>query len=150
MYNDRMSDFKFHHPISIRFSDIDSQRHVNNAKYVSFLEDARFHYMVELGLFDGKNFDELPLIVGDNHVRYILPIEPLSRVIVSVRVSKIGNKSITFEYEVTGEQGSPLFARAETIMVTYDYHILSSVPVSDEIRERISQFEQKEFPKRND
>lgn len=145
-----MSEFKFHHPINIRFSDIDSQRHVNNAKYASFIEDARFHYMVNLGLFDGKTFDELPLIVGDNHVRYILPIEPLSNVLVSVRVSAIGNKSITFDYEVTGERGTPLYARAETIMVTYDYHRLCSVPVSDEIRARIAKFEEREFPKHHD
>ena len=148
-YNTGMSTYKFNHPITVRFMDIDSQRHVNNAKFISYLEDARYHYVVNLGLFDGKSFDELPLIVGETRCRYIAPIEPCSRVIVSMGVISIGTKSLTFGYEITGEDGSPLYARAETIMVTYDYHDKKSVPVSDEIRKRISDFEGKDFTKKH-
>lgn len=130
--------------------DIDSQRHVNNAKFISYLEDARFHYLIQLGLFDGKDFDELPLIVGDNHCRYLLPIEPCTTVIISLGVTAIGTKSITISYELTGEGGAPLYARAETIMVTYDYHHKKSVPVSNELRKCISDFEGKDFLKKHD
>ena len=35
-----MQEFRFYHPIVIRFSDLDAQRHVNNARYFTFLEDA--------------------------------------------------------------------------------------------------------------
>lgn len=145
-----MSEFRFHHPISVRFMDIDSQRHVNNAKFFSYIEDARFHYLLELGLFDGRNFDDFYLIVGDSHCRYIQPIEPNTKVIISLGVTAIGTKSITFSSEITGEGSAPLYARAETIMVTYDYHQNKSVPVSDEIRKRISDYEGKDFPKKNE
>ena len=61
---------------------------MNNAKFLSFIEDARLRYLLELGLFDGKNFDDSYLIVGDIHCRYIQPIEPDTKVIVSLGVTQ--------------------------------------------------------------
>jgi len=39
-----MSDFKARFPINIRFSDFDSLGHVNNAVYLTYLEEARVKY----------------------------------------------------------------------------------------------------------
>ena len=36
-----MDDFKFHHPIEVRYSDLDPQGHVNNARFLTFFEQAR-------------------------------------------------------------------------------------------------------------
>jgi acyl-CoA thioester hydrolase len=140
-----MSEFKFHIPVTVRYGDLDPQWHVNNARFLSYSEHARSRYLVELGLFDGKSFWDLPLIVGDIHCRFLLPIEPGATVIVSMGVRKIGNKTLTIESEITGADGTPVYARLETIMVAYDYHRKSAVPVSDEIRRRISDFEGIDF-----
>ena len=40
MYNRRMTDFRFFHPIEVRYSDLDPQGHVNHAKYLAFFEQA--------------------------------------------------------------------------------------------------------------
>ena len=60
-----MSTFHFIYPIQIRYGDLDPQWHVNNARFVTYLEQSRFAYLVELGLFDGKGFFDLGLIVAD-------------------------------------------------------------------------------------
>jgi acyl-CoA thioester hydrolase len=136
-----MSTFHFYHPIEVRYGDLDPQWHVNNARIVSYIEHARLAYIIHLGLFDGESFLDLKLIVADVHVSYLASINPKANVQVGVRVSKLGNKSITFEYEVADQNTHEIFARSETVMVAYDYHSQKSIPVSPEWRQAISQFE---------
>jgi len=144
-YNFSMSKFKFHYPIEVRLGDIDAFWHVNNTKFLVYLEQARSLYMQEMGVLDQENLWTLPLIVGDIHCRYHNPILFGDRVIVSMGVARITQKTVIYEYEITGAEGVPLYATAETIMVAYDYHTKKSVPVSDELRRRFSEREGKEF-----
>ncbi len=140
-----MSDFNLYIPIEVRYSDLDPQWHVNNARLVSFLESARFAYIRRLNLWDGKSFFELPLIVADVHVSYLAPIFLGQPVRVGVRVSRIGTKSLTFEYQVEDSSTAQVLAKAETVMVAYDYNKHTSIPVSAEWRARIGEFEGKTF-----
>lgn len=140
-----MNQFRFHFPITVNYGDIDAQWHVNNKAYVSFLESARFRYLLEVGLFDGDSFLNVPFIVADMHVRYLNPIQLKDPVMVAVGVTHIGNKSVKMEFVISSPDQSRVFATAETVLVTYDYRTKSSVPVSAEIRRRISEYEGRTF-----
>lgn len=140
-----MEKFKYHYPVEVRFGDLDVFWHVNNARFLSYLEQARSLYMQEMGLVDGKTLWRLPFIVGDIHIRYHNPIELADKVVVSMGVTRISNRTVILGSEITGEGGMPLFATAETIMVAYDYHTKKSVPVSDDLRRRFSEREGREF-----
>jgi acyl-CoA thioester hydrolase len=133
--------YKFSYPLQIRYGDLDPQWHVNNAHFVTFIEQARFAYLVEVGLFDGQSFLDLGLIVADVHVSYIAPITYLQKIRIGTRVSRIGTKSLTFEYLVEDEASMQKLASAETIMVAYDYRQHSSMPVPTAWREKITTFE---------
>lgn len=136
-----MSKFRFHLPISVSYGDIDAQWHVNNKMFLSYMENARFHYIQEAGLFDDPSFLELPFIVADVHIKYLAPIEYSDKVVVSMGITRIGHKSLMMEYEIASPDESVIYATAETVMVTYDYHTKQSVPVSDELRKRIAKYE---------
>jgi acyl-CoA thioester hydrolase len=136
-----MADFHFYYPLQVRYGDLDPQWHVNNAHFVTFIEQARFAYLHELDLFDGEHFLELGLIVADVHVAYLAPIMLTQKIRIGVRVARIGVKSLTFEYLAEDEASAAPLARAETVMVAYDYHAHTSLPVSDAWREKISHFE---------
>ena len=142
-----MTKFRFQQPVTVRYGDLDPQWHVNNARFLSFIEHARMNYLMEVGIFDGHSFWDLPLIVGDIHVRYIKPIEMTDKVVVAIGVTHIGNKSLLLECEITGEGGNPLFAIAENTLVAYDYRTKSAVPVSDEMRTQFERYEGKPFKK---
>jgi acyl-CoA thioester hydrolase len=144
-YNLGMSKFRFHTPITVSYSDIDAQWHVNNKVFLDYVETARFQYIQEVGLFDSKSFLEVPFIVADVHVKYLAPIEFKDKVVVSMGITRIGKKSVLMEYEIASADGAVIFATAETVMVTYDYHKKASIPVSDEMRKRISDYEGHEF-----
>jgi acyl-CoA thioester hydrolase len=136
-----MPAYHFYHPIQVRYSDCDPQGHVNNARFVSFIEEARFQYIVKLGLWEGGSFLDLNLIVASIHMDLLAPINLFQPVRVGARVTRIGNKSIAFEYLIEDSRSGQALARAETAMVTYDYHTLKSIPVPDDWREKIAAFE---------
>ncbi|MCJ7623150.1 MAG: acyl-CoA thioesterase [Anaerolineaceae bacterium] len=136
-----MTEFRFYHPIQVRFSDLDTQWHVNNARYITFLEDARISYLKKLDLFDGKSFHDLHIIVANININYLAPIHPNQKVSVGLRVSRLGNKSMTISYQIEDQETGKAMARAETIMVAYDYITQQSVPISQEWRQKISAFE---------
>ena len=140
-----MSKFKYYYPIEVRFGDLDAYWHVNNARFLVYLEHARSCYVREMGLVDGESLWRLPFIVGDIHIRYHAPIELGDKVVVSMGATRISNRTVTFEYEITGENGTPVFASAESIMVCYDYQTKQSTPVSDELRRKFAEREGRDF-----
>lgn len=140
-----MTDFKFYTTIVIRYSDLDPQWHVNNAHFFSFIEQARISYLIELGLFKGQNFLDFPIIVADAHMSYLQPIPFGSSVDVGATVTKIGNKSLRFEYVLCDPAHVKVYATGETIMVAFDYRKNSTMPVPQDWRDRISQYEGKTY-----
>lgn len=136
-----MADFHFSIPIEARYGDLDPQWHVNNSRFLTFMEQARMAYLVHLGLWDGVDFNRLGLIVADVHAAYLAPMMLWQPVRMEIRAAKLGNKSLTFEYRlVDTAQGKILFT-AETVMVAYDYDAHASMPVPALWRERISAFD---------
>lgn len=140
-----MKSFHFYYPLQVRYGDLDAQWHVNNANFLVFLEQARFSYLVELGLFDGRSFFDVGLIVADVHIAYTAPIDLMQKIRVGCGVSKVGNKSMVFEYQIEEEGTGKVLCTAETVMVAYDYRKHESKPVPADWREKISRFESISF-----
>jgi acyl-CoA thioester hydrolase len=136
-----MTPFHFYLPLQIRYGDLDPQWHLNNAHTVTLIEQGRSAYIQRLGLWDGRDFLMLGMIVADVHVSYIAPVYYEQNVHIGVRVSRIGNKSLTFEYSLDDRDSGQVLAKAETIMVAYDYPTHQSIPVPPEWRARITAFE---------
>ena len=60
-----MESTQFSHAIEVRYGDLDPQGHVNNANFLTYLEQTRIHYLVELGLFKkGESFLEVGITNG--------------------------------------------------------------------------------------
>lgn len=136
-YNGCVSEFKFYHPVKIRYSDLGARQHVNNARYLSYVEDARIAYRKHLGLSD-----EVGVIIVQMNITYHYPVFLDDEIKVGVRVSKLGNTSITFENNIVDQAGEKLFTSVETVMVTYDYDQDKSVPVPESWRVAIEAFEE--------
>jgi acyl-CoA thioester hydrolase len=137
-----MSDFRFHHPVEVRYGDLDPQGHVNNAKHLTYLEQARIAYLIELGLFTkDQSFMEIGVILADLHITYLAPIYFGEQIKVGVHISKLGNKSMTWEQNIVDAETGKVLAKGEVIMVTYDYKAEKTIPIPQEWREKISTFE---------
>jgi acyl-CoA thioester hydrolase len=137
-----MADFNFYHPTEVRYGDLDPQGHVNNAKYLTYFEQARVYYLIHLGLFGkDQSFMEIGLIVADIHITYHAPTHYADEIKTGVRTKKIGGKSMVVEQAVVHAGTGKELAKGEVIMVAYDYQGGKTIPVPDTWREKITAFE---------
>ncbi len=136
-----MSAYKFLHPIEVRYGDLDPQGHVNNAKHLTYFEQARVAYLIHLGLFGkDQSFMEIGIIIADVHIVYRAPIHYGDALKAGMRTVKIGNKSMTVEQCALDESGK-VFSNGELVLVTYDYAAKKTIPVPDDWRKKISAYE---------
>jgi acyl-CoA thioester hydrolase len=141
-YNSNMDEFRFHHPIEVRYGDLDPQGHVNNARFLTFFEQARVSYLIQLGLFSkDQSFLDVGIIIADAHITFLAPVYFGQDVRVGVRVSRVGNKSMSMDYQVTDGANGQELATGSTALVAYDYRLHKTIPVPEEWRKKISQFE---------
>ena len=137
-----MSDYRFYHPIEVRYRDLDPQGHVNNAKHLTYFEQARVAYMIELGLFTkDQSFMKIGVILADAHIAYFEPIYFGQSIKVGVHAVKFGYKSMTWEQNILDADTGKELAKGEVVIVTYDYKEGKTIPIPQEWRERITEFE---------
>jgi len=94
-----------------------------------------------LGIFDGKSYFDLGWIVADVHISFLAPIYLTQKIRIGVRVARLGNKSMTLEYQIEDENNGEVLTKAETVMVHFDYHSHTSQPIPDDWRAKISEYE---------
>lgn len=131
-----MDKFNYETEVPVRFQDLDVAGHVNNAVYVTYLEEARVDYLKDVL---NVELDELNAVVANLEINYRRPIQELGDVTVAVRTLEPGTSSVPMEYEI--RVGDEVVATAETVMVTVDYETGETYPVPDEWREPVSKFE---------
>ncbi len=136
-----MDEYRFFCPIQVRYGDLDAQRHVNNAKYFTYMEQARVAYFRELGLWKGDDFDALGIILAEASCTYKAPITLGQQVRVGVRAARLGNKSLELVYSIQDGEGAREFATGRSVLVTFDYHQGRSIPIPQAWRQAIETFE---------
>ncbi len=137
-----MSEPRFFHPIEVRYADIDAQGHLNNAKYLTYYEQARIHYFEELGLFSkAQSFMDIGTIVADIHIRYLAPVYLGAAIQVGVRTAAIGNKSLTLQETIVDGESGQVYADGTVILVSYDYRSHQTIPVPATWRQKITEYD---------
>ena len=134
--------YRFYHPIEVRYGDLDPQGHVNNAKHLTYFEQARIAYFLELGLFTkDQSFMEIGVILADVHITYLEPVYFGQKIKVGVHISKLGNKSMTWEQNVVDGDSGREIAKGEVVMVTYNYRESQTISIPENWRKKIVEFE---------
>jgi acyl-CoA thioester hydrolase len=136
-----MTDFHFYHLIEVRYGDLDPQGHVNNAKFLTYIEQGRVFYLKQLNLWEGGSFLDIGIILADVQLTFRKAIQFGDPIRVGVRISNVGNKSMTSEYRIEDARDESVFATGSSALVAYDYRNNRSVPIPDEWRKAIIKFE---------
>ncbi|HVM17377.1 MAG TPA: thioesterase family protein [Gaiellaceae bacterium] len=129
-----MHGFPHTHRETVRFRDLDAMGHVNNAVYLTYLEQARLTYLQSLGLVRGAASPEM--ILARVEVDFRDQIAPGDEVEIGVRAARVGTKSFELEHrlEVRGRH----VADARSVLVSYDYDRQESVPVPETWRRALA------------
>ena len=125
----------FTHRVEVRFRDCDPLGHVNNAVYLTYLEQARFSYWRQVwGFRDHQSSADIPgVILARVECDYKRPATYGEVLEVRMTVGDVGRTSFRFDYEIVNEEGRTV-ALAKTVLVMYDYAAGTSVPIPHRIR----------------
>lgn len=125
--------------IVVRSTDLDEFRHVNNAKFVEYLEWGRYEW------FDGSDAgaaflqeggDALGAVVAQMQVDYLKEARRGDELTIRTGLVEIGNKSMRFSQRIFS--GGALICKAEIVGVLFDLSSRRSVACPDALRARLS------------
>jgi acyl-CoA thioester hydrolase len=140
------NDFRFHHPLRVRFADTDMQGIVFNGNYLTYYDVAWTEYFRALGLtwqdLIGLGADT---VLARTTMEFKAPARFDQILEIYTRISKIGNTSLTFEFEIYAQGDERVIGTASSLYVCIDPRTLRPVRVPDGLRSRISEFEGKAF-----
>ena len=121
--------------VPVRFRDLDGMGHVNNAVYFTYMEQARSEwYRALMGITSVAEFD---FILARAECDFKAPIGFGETVVVRVKLTKIGDSSFRFAYEIRSKASRTLFATGESAQVCYDYERERSIPIPAKFRRKL-------------
>jgi acyl-CoA thioester hydrolase len=130
---------RHHGKTYVRWNDLDAFGHINNANYLTFIQEVRadftWYSIIDRGL--KPMFSDM--VVARAEIDYLEPItEGGFEIDIAIWVSKIGNSSFTLEYELTSKAG--VHAKARTVQVAVDMETKRSRAINEEERELLTQY----------
>jgi YbgC/YbaW family acyl-CoA thioester hydrolase len=117
--------------VEIRWNDVDAYRHVNNAVYLTYLEECRDEWL-DRALGDAENSWDFVIARVAIDFRRELRLED-DAVVVSCRLARIGTSSVTTREEIR-TAADEVAAEAEAVLVARDPATGESRPLQPDER----------------
>lgn len=136
IYQETLMAYKQTVPVEVRFGDLDAYGHVNNAKFITYLEVARTKLFMEG--FSALMAAGINFLVARIECEYKKPLMLRPSVLVDVQAEKVGNTSFEFSYAVHDGNGE-VYATARTVMVTFDSKAGRPVKVPETMKAALEQ-----------
>ncbi|MFT3757062.1 MAG: thioesterase family protein [Pseudoxanthomonas sp.] len=108
----------FRMPLQLRWSDLDAFNHVNNARYLTFLEEARIRWFDSIG--EEWVTDEFAPVVVSVQLNYRQPIPYPADVEVDLFLERVGNTSTTIAHRIVSSDGKTLYNDGNVVAVWID------------------------------
>jgi acyl-CoA thioester hydrolase len=133
----------FRHRLPVRFRDCDPLGHVNNAAYLTYLEQARFAlWRAQLNFMARPANAPGPRGPGFIMARAEVDFRAQARygdeLEVRLSLAAIGRTSFTYAYEVVETPGDRLIAAAKTVQVWFDYDAERPVVIPEGLRVQLA------------
>lgn len=133
-------------PIQIRFNDIDALGHINNNVYFSYFDLGKTTYLEEIRPMS-VSWTQGLIVVAHIDVDFFAPVYYKEKIAVESKVIKLGDKSGVFLQQIRNMETNEVKCRCQSVFVTYDALTQSSIPVPDDWRTAISEYEGVELRK---
>jgi acyl-CoA thioester hydrolase len=123
----------------VRWDDLDAFGHVNNAKYLTFAQEARFLWSTEEFSTAMRESSLIEMVVARAEIDFVAPIYDGGRFVdVEISVEKIGNTSFVLLYTIS--DGGQVFAKMKTVQVAVSMETKKSRPLTDIEREFLTRY----------
>ena len=123
----KLANYPFHHDVITRWKDLDAFRHVNNAVFLTYIEDGRIVLLKRWNI----NYGKRSLIVASVKIDYIKQVKHPSSLKIGQRVSRIGTKSFDIESAIFYKDD--LVCLSTITSVAFNFELNQTVKVYKEI-----------------
>jgi acyl-CoA thioester hydrolase len=120
-------------PLATRYADYDTKGHVNNAVFLTYFEIARERAWVE-ALGQDPDFS---FILAEATVRFVSEAKIGDALEVEIRTAEVRTKAWVWAYVIRRAADAAVVAEGRTVQVMYDYAAARTVPIPDELRDRL-------------
>jgi thioesterase III len=123
----------------VRGFHCDSYGHVNNARYLEFLEEARWDALESKNIISKLSARNLLFFVVNVNISFKKPVLPLETIEVKTRLGESKRKTLSFLQSVYVED--KITTQAEVTFVLYDSTAKQAVTLTPELLEYFKTFE---------
>ena len=123
----------------VRWDDLDAFGHVNNARYLTFAQEARFIWSTEEFSKAMRESSLIEMVVARAEIDFVAPIYDGGRFVdVEISVEKIGNTSFVLLYTIS--DAGKVFAKIKSVQVAVSMETKKSRPLTDAEREFLTRY----------
>lgn len=131
------------HRLQVRFRDCDPLGHVNNAVYLTYLEQARFNlWKAQVGFMAKLAPDKGPRGIGFILARVEIDFRAQAKygdeLDVKLSLDGFGRTSFTYSYEIVNAATGQLVTTAKTVLVRFDYDTQKPKVLDDAAKAQLS------------
>ncbi|WP_313046812.1 YbgC/FadM family acyl-CoA thioesterase [Atlantibacter hermannii] len=124
--------------IKVRGYHLDVYQHVNNARYLEFLEEARWDGLEQEEGFQWMTANRIAFVVVNININYRRPAVLGDLLKVSSQVEQLNSKSGVLSQVITLEPEGQVVADAQITFVCIDLTTQKALPLEGELRERLA------------
>ena len=119
--------------IDVRWRDLDPFNHVNNANYLTYLEETRLQWLQQLR--DWSDRSSSPVLAA-SELNYRQPITWPAALQVELRCARIGSSSLTLAHRIVDvHDASRVYSDGKVVMVWVNPATGEPVPLPPTVRE---------------
>lgn len=123
--------------IKVRGYHLDVYQHVNNARYLEFLEEARWDGLENSESFRWLTAHNIAFVVANININYRRPAVLGDRLTVTSQVQQLNGKSGVLSQIVTLDPEGQVVADALITFVCIDLKTHKALPLEGELREKL-------------
>lgn len=137
-------EFRFSHQLKVRYSEIDGQKIVFNAHYLTYLDIAVAEYFEEGLEIDLNKLSEegsFDFVLAKSTIEYKNSARLGDWLTIWGKIARLGTSSFTMEFLITRKEDNLPIVTAEIIYVSYNPELRVSQPIPEFIREKVKAYE---------
>lgn len=142
-----LESYQFYNTVRVRYSEIDGQKIVFNAHYLTYIDVTIIEYVREV---IGENWMELAekhifdIALVNINIDFKAPARLDDELKIYCRINKLGNSSYNVSFAIS-RFDEEIVLTAEAVYVNYNPSLGKAQPIPPDIREKIEQFEKLKY-----
>ncbi|AEF55214.1 acyl-CoA thioesterase [Marinomonas posidonica] len=125
--------------IKVRGFHLDIFQHVNNARYLEFLEEGRWAFFDEFNIGDDLLKQGIIWAIVNINIDFKAEASFGDVLEIDTQFTKLGNRSITMKQRIVNIANDKLVVEADVTYVCFSKEHNGAIPLPDDYRKKIAQ-----------